>query len=283
MIPVGILTAAATSSLIGLLDLYPGAIVAFSLRKLRNAYSGSAIRVRRSTDSAEINIGFTSLGDLDTTTLLSFVGAGSGFISVWYDQSGNVNNATAINNANQFTIVASGVLITKNSKPSTRIFSTEFMNLSNTITGTAGTMINLSATVSDPPTLPNGAPFGRSTSSNEASHQPFTDGVIYENFASTTRKTLGNPTNNTTNLYLYNAISDVNLYNVKINNTTFFNTTTNTVGFGSAVPYIGRTSSVTFGEFNFIGFITEIVIYNNNQNSNISGINSNINTYYTIY
>jgi hypothetical protein len=47
---------------------------AYSLRKLRAAYAGSAIRVRRSTDNAEIDIGFTSTGELDTTALLNHVG-----------------------------------------------------------------------------------------------------------------------------------------------------------------------------------------------------------------
>jgi hypothetical protein len=56
-----------------LLDLFPNASVAYSLRKLRTAYSGSAIRVRRSSDNAEQNIGFVG-GDLDTQSLLDFVG-----------------------------------------------------------------------------------------------------------------------------------------------------------------------------------------------------------------
>jgi hypothetical protein len=41
-----------------LLDTYSGAAVAYSLRKLRTAYSGSAIRVRRSSDNAEQDFGF---------------------------------------------------------------------------------------------------------------------------------------------------------------------------------------------------------------------------------
>ena len=45
----------------GLLDVYPNAAAAYSLRLLREAYSGSAIRVRRSSDSAEQDIGFTEL------------------------------------------------------------------------------------------------------------------------------------------------------------------------------------------------------------------------------
>jgi hypothetical protein len=75
-----------------LLDLYPSAAVAYSLRKLRTAYTGSAIRVRRSSDNTEQDIGFVGRG-LDTTALLTFCGVGDGFVKTWYDQSGNANNA----------------------------------------------------------------------------------------------------------------------------------------------------------------------------------------------
>jgi hypothetical protein len=53
-----------------LLDLYPNASVAYSLRKLRNAYSGSAIRVRRSVDNTEQDFGFDEIND----TLTDWVG-----------------------------------------------------------------------------------------------------------------------------------------------------------------------------------------------------------------
>jgi hypothetical protein len=74
-----------------LLDANPGASVAYSLRKLSSAYAGSAIRVRRSSDNAEQDINFTG-GVLDTSTLLTFCGAGNGFITRWYDQSGNAKD-----------------------------------------------------------------------------------------------------------------------------------------------------------------------------------------------
>ena len=51
----------------------PNDAVAYSLRKLRSAYIGSAVRVRRSSDNTEQDIGFTTQGELDTTSLLSFV------------------------------------------------------------------------------------------------------------------------------------------------------------------------------------------------------------------
>ena len=75
-------------SFTGLLDSYPGAYAAWSLRKLRNAYTGYAIQVTRTSDSATQDIGFVG-EDLDTSALTSFIGANTGQVSIWYDQSGN--------------------------------------------------------------------------------------------------------------------------------------------------------------------------------------------------
>jgi hypothetical protein len=100
-----------------LLDTYSGAAAAYSLRKLRTAYTGSAIRVRRSNDNTEQDIGFTSAGDLDTASLKTFVGANSGFVTTWYDQSGNARNATQTTAANQPRVVNAGVIDRASSKP----------------------------------------------------------------------------------------------------------------------------------------------------------------------
>jgi fibronectin-binding autotransporter adhesin len=62
---------------------------AWSLRKLRSAYSGPAVNIRRSSDDSTSDIGFTAGGDLDTASLTSFLGGSSGFVTRWYDQSGN--------------------------------------------------------------------------------------------------------------------------------------------------------------------------------------------------
>lgn len=100
-----------------LLDIYSGAAAAYSLRKLRTAYAGSAIRVRRSSDSAEQDIGFVG-GVLNTASLLSFVGAGDGLVTTWYDQSVNARHATQTTAGNQPQIVSSGVVATTGGKPS---------------------------------------------------------------------------------------------------------------------------------------------------------------------
>jgi hypothetical protein len=57
-----------------LLDSYGGATAAYSLRKLRAGYTGSAIRVRRSNDNTTLDVGFDANGNLDTTSMLNFVG-----------------------------------------------------------------------------------------------------------------------------------------------------------------------------------------------------------------
>ncbi len=90
---------------------------AYSLRKLRDTYTGSAIQVRRSGDNATQNIGFTAAGNLDTTALKTFIGGGNGFVTIWYDQSGNARNLTQATTGKQPTIVNAGVIYRKNNQP----------------------------------------------------------------------------------------------------------------------------------------------------------------------
>jgi hypothetical protein len=71
------------------LDLYPAA-VAFSLRRL--GVESRCVRVRRDSDSNELDIGYTSQGLVDTAAIAAFCGNGSGFVRTWYDANG-VNHA----------------------------------------------------------------------------------------------------------------------------------------------------------------------------------------------
>jgi hypothetical protein len=99
-----------------LLDDVTGATSGYSIcRKLRSAYSGSAIRVRRSSDNAEQDIGFVN-NILDTASLLTFVGANDGFVTTIYDQQAS-NNRTQGTATFQPKIVTSGSLETLNGKP----------------------------------------------------------------------------------------------------------------------------------------------------------------------
>jgi hypothetical protein len=55
-----------------LLDIYSNASAAYSLRKLRSNYSGSAVRVRRSSDNLEQDIGFLS-NEFDVISVNNFL------------------------------------------------------------------------------------------------------------------------------------------------------------------------------------------------------------------
>jgi len=69
-----VLTKATTRQQKLLLDTYPDAAAAFSLRKLKSNYTGPLVKVRRSSDNLEQDIFPTSDGDLDVVALRSFVG-----------------------------------------------------------------------------------------------------------------------------------------------------------------------------------------------------------------
>ena len=100
----------------GLLDEFTGAAAAYSLRDLTFLRGSPVVRVRRSSDNAEQNFIATEVSD---GTLAAWVGAGNnGFVRTWYDQSGNGNHAQQSSSVSQPQIVASGSVITTNSKPS---------------------------------------------------------------------------------------------------------------------------------------------------------------------
>jgi len=113
-------TTVKTPSFTGVLDTYTTAAAAYSLRKLRSAYSGSAVRVRRVSDDSESDIGFVESGDdyiLDTSTMETFCASTDCHVTTWYDQSGNSNDATQATSTAQPKIVSSGTTLTVNSKP----------------------------------------------------------------------------------------------------------------------------------------------------------------------
>jgi hypothetical protein len=99
----------------GLLNKFPGASLGLSLDKLDKNYTGSAIKVRRSSDNDELDIGFVN-NELDTASLLDFVGSGNGFVSIIYDQVGS-NNMTQTTANLQGQIVSNGEVILKGGKP----------------------------------------------------------------------------------------------------------------------------------------------------------------------
>jgi len=99
-----------------LLDDYPNAAAAYSLRKLRTAYTGNCIVVRRSSNNDTLAIGFSG-NYLDTAALKTFCASTDCFIRVWYDQSTNGRNATQTTNGSQPRIATNGAMIYQSGSP----------------------------------------------------------------------------------------------------------------------------------------------------------------------
>lgn len=91
-------------------------VAAFSLRKLTSLATYS-IRARRESDNSEKDIGFKN-GLLDEDSLEEFGGASDCFVTTWYDQSGNGNDATQTTQSSQPKIydLATASVIKENSK-----------------------------------------------------------------------------------------------------------------------------------------------------------------------
>jgi hypothetical protein len=254
-----------------LLDLYPSAAAAYSVRKLRSAYSGSAIRVRRSSDNTEQDIGFSS-GNLDTSALTSFCGSGNGFVTTWYDQSGNGRNATQTTAANQPQIVSAGSVLNVNSKPSLKFdgINDEFALSSTITTSIYSNFVVLKKTSTSSIVIPLGLSNGQLTGA-------WSDGNLYENNGTSF---VSVPFTNNTNQNLFSVLKNGNTltdFSGKQNGTDLGSYTG--IPFTSIAIDIIGARTLTYSD----GNLQEIVVYSTSQASNRTGIETNINTYYGIY
>jgi hypothetical protein len=158
---------------------------AYSLRKLRTAYLGAAINVRRSSDSATQDIGFVN-NNLDTASLLAFVGNGNGFVRTWYDQSGNGRNATQTLPLGQPQIVINGVIQTQNGRPTVvQSIQDQTLPISGSFTGsTSATGVFVFRQL----TGNAGAHGFRFQFGAVNNHAPWQDGRAYDSFFSSSRQ-----------------------------------------------------------------------------------------------
>lgn len=258
-----------------LLDTYSGAAVAYSLRKLRSAYSGNCIRVRRSSDNTEQDFGFVN-NVLDTASLLTFVGAGNGFVTTWYDQSGNANNATMSTAINQPQIVQSGNVLTVNSKPSISLDGgLQYLNLSSSITAGASSF-NTFVGKRD---VSGRRLFGLAGGNNQQYLLClWTDNNYYLQAITNTFQS-STATDTSTNQLLLTGQNSAGTMSIYKNN----NVITSTQGTFIYSPVIGAIGFYFNAPILAYCNLQEIVFYNSNQSSNRTGINTNINTFYSIY
>ena len=105
---------------LGIARRFGGAAAAYSLRDI-GAMNGRVVEVRRDSDNAVEDF---SANQVASGAVEAFVGgSNSGFVSKWYDQSGNGLDMTQTETADQPRIVNSGTLETIDGKPTIKFLN----------------------------------------------------------------------------------------------------------------------------------------------------------------
>lgn len=80
----------------------PGTPVAVYSTLRYQGWNGNCLRVQRSSDSTQLDIGFDGTGYVDIASATTFAGASQLSVVTWYDESGNSNDATSTGNPPAF-------------------------------------------------------------------------------------------------------------------------------------------------------------------------------------
>ena len=264
-----------------LLDTYPGSAAAYSVRKLAKDFSGYSMRVRRSSDEATQDIGFDSNGDLDTAAIATFVGDAFGYVTRWYDQSGNANDATQNTSADQPMIYdrAAAAVILENGKP-----AVQFDGVSNKILspdlGLSSTDFCIAATCKILGSQDTLYSLGYSYPTNGMLYRTQNSGtntiMFFDGPSETSVSTTLNASSQTLHFINFNGGS-FDVYGNGANKAS----ATSVYALGDDILHLGVNSGNN--SYFLSGTLQEFIIYDVEQSTNRTGIETNINTEFSIY
>jgi hypothetical protein len=295
-----------------ILDLYPSAHHAYSLRKLRSAYTGFCLRVRRTTTTPSVttttvDLSFDSNNTISLNSAITYVSGTATtatnlgqfcasilngysnpdlvninqniFVVTWYDQSGNGKNPTNATAGNQPRLVELGNLELSGGKVAVRFTRTSSQNLS--MTDTTANINNMSSYWVGQFVTTTGSQIGYllgSTTPNGRFNFPFnSSNNAYAAYGSTTTQIFFEPT--PLNRRLYELIAP------DPSNSAVASGWWNGVKAVTSVTLRSNaTTNIQIGTGStnyFDGFIQEIIGYQSNTNRLEK--ETNINGYWTIY
>jgi len=259
-----------TAGFTGLLDDYPGAAAAYSLRLLDSTYTGSAIRVRRASDNAEQDIGFDFNNELDTSTLATFCSGTDGFVKTWYDQAGS-NDATQTTVTHQPKIYDSVTgTHTVGGDPAVEFLTSDSLSMSS-VTPTTSFAVAKVNTID----VINYWLFGDDGGLVLAGTFSGIDGlgVVQINPTLVVSSITGEDTNRHLGVWNYSGSQ----YQVAKDGGGLVGlSNTNQLSFTSIARQIDASTRL-------LGSVQEIVLYGTDQSSNRTGIETNINDFYSIF
>ena len=258
-----------------LLDDYTGAAAGYSLRNLSSSWTTSdVVEVRRSSDNA--TSGFTAT-EVSDGTMLAWVGTGgtdNGFVTTWYDQSGNTNNAVQATTTKQPKIVSAGAVVVENSKPALSFDGGDYFQdtfaVGTTNTGFIVGKTQVGDAFLDDIAVVNGNNI-RTLSATEVRYATNSGAG-----GSTLVHTVPSGTWNNQNLISY--ISDGANSQVGVNDSA----TTGSVASPTNVTGV-TIGAAQNGNAGVTGTMQEVIVYPSNQLANTFNIEANINTEYSIY
>ena len=255
----------------GLLSTYTGAAAAYSVRQLANT-AALSMRVRRDNDDAEQDFGFDANGDLDTAAIATFVGSGNnGYVSKWYDQSGNGNDAAQSTNGSQPQIYNGSAVITENGKPAVDFANDQLdTTISLTSNQTIATVVT-SHLVGIETLFSSAGGVGMGRSGSNAFYQSSTSGDADNWYGSYTTD------NQELHFVFRDGTTAANSFG-RINQT---EAALNINGTGD-ISGTFKIGQLQFSGYSWDGFVQELIFWDN-QSSNKTAIETDINNYFSIY
>lgn len=258
----------------GLLDTYSGAEVAYSVRRLSSSYTGSLMRVRRSSDSAETDIGYDANGDLDTAAIASHCGVGSGYVVTWYDQSGNGNNLSRAVAGDQPRIYNAGSQEVDPNNGNNAIFfdgANHYFDLGSSIAVVQECYQHFVYNRASTGIMSTGL---AGTASTPFGFLWFSNNGHYSGWDTTT---LHDATQTSTGDFITTSLRDASS-NVKLwTNGSAGTTQTDSGTAKTLVTAFNRNGN------HHNGYAQELILWNSDQESNQSGIEGDANTYFSVF